>query len=170
MKIKKWKINSEIKFWRKYKSLAFNKTNARLLFFPDSRLTTCHCLNGNEIIVNFSNCNEIERFQSKKFRSSHWSLWHRCLPVNFAKFLRTPFFTEQLWWLLLKISEDKFDQYVKFEERFTNAMKQCNGALSILKTIKTFTPYKLRKQLAELLVLSRLDYGNPYFVMYHNIE
>ena len=29
-------------------------------------------------------------------------LWHRCFPVNFAKFLRTPFFTEHLWWLLLK--------------------------------------------------------------------
>ena len=27
--------------------------------------------------------------------------WHRCFPVNFAKFLRTPFFTEHLWWLLL---------------------------------------------------------------------
>ena len=23
--------------------------------------------------------------------------WHRCFPVNFAKFLRTPFFTEHLW-------------------------------------------------------------------------
>ena len=29
------------------------------------------------------------------------TLWHRCFPVNFAKFLRTPFFTEHLWWLLL---------------------------------------------------------------------
>ena len=28
-------------------------------------------------------------------------LWHRCSPVNFAKLLRTPFFTEHLWWLLL---------------------------------------------------------------------
>ena len=28
-------------------------------------------------------------------------LWHRCFPVNFAKFLRTPFFTKHLWWLLL---------------------------------------------------------------------
>ena len=28
-------------------------------------------------------------------------LWHRCFPVNFAKFLRTPFFIEHLWWLLL---------------------------------------------------------------------
>ena len=28
-------------------------------------------------------------------------LWHRCFPVNFAKFLRTPFFTGHLRWLLL---------------------------------------------------------------------
>ena len=27
-------------------------------------------------------------------------LWHRCFPVNLAKFLRTPFFREHLWWLL----------------------------------------------------------------------
>ena len=28
-------------------------------------------------------------------------LWHRCFPVNSAKFLRTPVITEHLWWLLL---------------------------------------------------------------------
>ena len=28
-------------------------------------------------------------------------LWHRCFPVNFVEFLRTSFFTEHLWWLLL---------------------------------------------------------------------
>ena len=32
--------------------------------------------------------------------------WHRCFPVNFAKFLRTPFFTENLRWLLLDILYD----------------------------------------------------------------
>ena len=30
-------------------------------------------------------------------------LWHRCFSVNFAKFLRTPFLTEHLRWLLLDI-------------------------------------------------------------------
>ena len=30
-------------------------------------------------------------------------LWHRCFPVNFVKFLRTPFYIEHLWWLLLTI-------------------------------------------------------------------
>ena len=29
-------------------------------------------------------------------------LWHRCFPVNFEKFLRTPFSTEHPWWLLLR--------------------------------------------------------------------
>ena len=28
---------------------------------------------------------------------------YRCFYVNFAKFLRTPFLTEHLWWLLLKL-------------------------------------------------------------------
>ena len=30
-------------------------------------------------------------------------LWHGCFPVKFAKFLRTRFLTEHVWWLLLKI-------------------------------------------------------------------
>ena len=30
-------------------------------------------------------------------------LWHSCFIVNFAKFLRTPFLPEHLWWLLLNI-------------------------------------------------------------------
>ena len=30
-------------------------------------------------------------------------LWHRCFPVNFVKFLRTPLLTEHLRWLLLDI-------------------------------------------------------------------
>ena len=34
-------------------------------------------------------------------------LWHRCFPVNFAKFVRTPFFIEHLRWLLLKIADNK---------------------------------------------------------------
>ena len=38
-----------------------------------------------------------------KFTGKHLcqSLWHRCFPVNFVKFLRTPFLKENLWWLLL---------------------------------------------------------------------
>ena len=32
-------------------------------------------------------------------------LLHKCFPVNFAKFLRTPFIIEYLWWLLLVVEE-----------------------------------------------------------------
>ena len=32
-------------------------------------------------------------------------LWHRWFPVNLTKFLRTPFFTEYLRWLLLHIKQ-----------------------------------------------------------------
>ena len=40
-----------------------------------------------------------------KFTGKHLcqSLWNRFFPVNFKKFLRTPFFTEHLWWLVLEI-------------------------------------------------------------------
>ena len=31
-------------------------------------------------------------------------IWHSCFPVNFEKFLRTPFVSEHLLWLLLNIS------------------------------------------------------------------
>ena len=30
-------------------------------------------------------------------------VWHKCFPVNFVKFLRTPCFAEHLLWLLLAI-------------------------------------------------------------------
>ena len=50
-------------------------------------------------------------------------LWHRCLPVNFVKFLRTLFLTEHLWWLLLyvpiwarSVSYLKRAVLVKFEQ------------------------------------------------------
>ena len=30
-------------------------------------------------------------------------IWYRCIPKNFAKFLRTPFLEEHLRWLLLSV-------------------------------------------------------------------
>ena len=35
---------------------------------------------------------------------------HRCFPVNLAKFLRTPFATDHLQWLLLYVVEEKLQQ------------------------------------------------------------
>ena len=41
-------------------------------------------------------------------------LWHKCFPVNFAKFLRSPFsfLIEHLWCLLLLLVISKFSQQV----------------------------------------------------------
>ena len=38
-------------------------------------------------------------------------LWHRCFPVNFAEFLRTPILIEHLWWLLLKFHSNSFPEH-----------------------------------------------------------
>ena len=41
-------------------------------------------------------------------------LGHRCVPVNFAKFLRAPFLTKHLWWLLFSVIES----FLKNRHRF----------------------------------------------------
>ena len=37
-----------------------------------------------------------------------------CFPVSFAKFLRTPFFIELVWWLLLILEANKVEVLLKF--------------------------------------------------------
>ena len=39
-------------------------------------------------------------------------LWHRCFHVNFAKFLRAPFYTKHLRWLLLFLFTLYFNTFV----------------------------------------------------------
>ena len=43
---------------------------------------------------------------------------HRCFPVKFAKFLRAPFFTEHLRWLLLRILNTPEVDSKKFLENY----------------------------------------------------
>ena len=45
-------------------------------------------------------------------------LWYRCFPVNFAKFLKTPFLTEHLRWLLQPRS------YCKLAENYWKSQRQ----------------------------------------------
>ena len=58
--------------------------------------------------------------------------WDRCFPVNFTKFLRTPFFTEQLRWLLFLFqyfltfavsSTPKIKMICNFQRRIQNPVK-----------------------------------------------
>ena len=56
-------------------------------------------------------------------------LWHRCFPVNFAKFLRTPFLTEYLRWLLLYVHITLFPFSHHFCETLTiTFVKVCEEA------------------------------------------
>ena len=53
-----------------------------------------------EVFCKKSVLRNLSKFTGKHQRQS---LWHRCFPVNFVKFLRTQLFIEHLWWLLLLI-------------------------------------------------------------------
>ena len=49
------------------------------------------------------------------------SLCHRCFPVNFVKFLRTPFAAEHLSWLLLSANNfNLWNQHIRKMERVRN--------------------------------------------------
>ena len=64
-------------------------------------------------------------------------LWHRCFPVNFSKFLRTPFLIVHLRWLLLDKGEMDFnitsvancasEEYVERERVFADTDDESNS-------------------------------------------
>ena len=63
------------------------------------------CSNG--VLRNFGKFTGKHLCQSPFFsKVAGLRFWHRCFPVNFAKFLRTPFSTEHLRWLLLPVLGD----------------------------------------------------------------
>ena len=67
-------------------------------------------------------------------------LWHRCFPVNFVKFPRTPFLTEQFWWLLLDF------------------LKVCDSKkLPFSQAVNTFTKFWLSLKFYEIWRLSRMS-------------
>ena len=53
-------------------------------------------------------------------------LWYRWFPVNFAKFLRTPFFRERLRWLLLNLIQNTYypnNHYLLCEKSYVFEMR-----------------------------------------------
>ena len=75
-------------------------------------------------------------------------LWHGCFPMNFAKFLRTPFSIEHLRWLLLPMSpwfmsrmQDRKQGnkgMLKYFKRIFLVKKRSMTALNILTTSKNW--------------------------------
>ena len=60
----------------------------------------------------------------------------------------------------------KVDQHLLWEEHVANVVKSSYDTLRSLKLLRRYTPYKLRKALAEALILSKIDYGS---FVYQNV-
>ena len=56
-----------------------------------------------------------------------------------------------------------FQEHLKWNEHVNATSSSCYGTLSILRKIKHFVDYKLRKHLVEALVLSKLDYNDVVY-------
>ena len=56
-----------------------------------------------------------------------------------------------------------FNQHLLWTDQINAVVKSTYGVLRILKTFKRFTPFKVRKSLAEALILSRLNYCNVVY-------
>ena len=88
--------------WQKIIMSSCNKTFKQVLFFLSSSTFFTLIWNSSqvfELIKAFDRkCSVKTMFCLQLYKLS---LWHMCFLVNFAKFLRTPLFTENLQWLLL---------------------------------------------------------------------
>ena len=94
---------------------------------------------------------------SQKFTGKHLcqSLWHRYFPVNFAKLLRTPFFTEQLWWLLMVwgyLSLPKKIQIFHFPIKKSNVSKQSTRFLNQVSWETSQHTYFWERHLEDLFI------------------
>ena len=56
-----------------------------------------------------------------------------------------------------------FQQNLLWNNHITELTSSCYGVLAVLRKLKRFTPLHIRKQLAEALVLSKLDYCNVLY-------
>ena len=56
-----------------------------------------------------------------------------------------------------------FDENLNWSDHINNTLQSCYGTLRTLKNFKRFTPFKVRKTLAEALILSKLNYCNVVY-------
>ena len=76
-------------------------------------------------------------------------LWHLCFPVSFAKFLKTPFLTEHLWWLLLFVCRSVFGELQLAQISLNFQTSYCNSKIRGLgeKLCVTFLSFSFWKEL-----------------------
>ena len=74
-----------------------------LILFMSLRSSHQRCSVKKGVLRNFAKFTGKHLCQAAPATLLKKRLWRRCFPVNFAKFLRTPFFAEHLCWLLLSL-------------------------------------------------------------------
>ncbi|XP_057290201.1 uncharacterized protein LOC130612880 [Hydractinia symbiolongicarpus] len=55
------------------------------------------------------------------------------------------------------------DEHFKWNAQIDKTLKKCYGKISVLRKLKNFTSFRLRKQLIETLIFSQIDYND--FIM-----
>ena len=103
--------NFHVNFAKYFTALFLQSTSGRLLMLRKTFAQTCsvkkvfleisrNSQESTSVRVSFLiKLQALRRSQACNFIKKR--LWRRCFPVNLAKFLRTPFLTEHLCWLLL---------------------------------------------------------------------
>ena len=91
-------------FWLHQNDLTYKLTITTLIFFK-KWLRLMPIIFAAPSSGNVSN--SIRKPEACNFTKKR--LWHSCFPVNFVKFLRTPFWIEHLWWLHATASHNQMD-------------------------------------------------------------
>ena len=124
-----WSRHLEDVFWRR-----ISKANMFVLIKTSwRRLHQGECLLGRRCSV-------------RPATSLKKRLWHRCFSVNFANFLRKPFLTEHLWWLLLNI--------IKFSNSTLVVKWLTSSNYLRLITCKFIIPWRLNRKRKIFLCMS----------------
>ena len=100
-----------------YESFCRERSGVARRCFAKAEVVGRRCSVKNGVLTNFAKFTEIHQWQSLFFNKVavlrpvtllKKRLWHRCFPVNVAKFLRITFLTVYLQWLHLKKPFQKF--------------------------------------------------------------
>ena len=64
------------------------------------------------------------------------------------------------WIKSYKLHGVHMNQHLKWDDHIKHTASACYATLCVLRKLKHLAPYELRKQLAETLILSKLDYAD----------
>ena len=60
----------------------------------------------------------------------------------------------------MKVLEITFNEHLDWTSHINKIAIECFSTLRTLRLLKRFLPFKIRKELVQTLILSKIDYGN----------